>query len=77
MKEAIRARLKEKINVDLLDNNSSIDFEKEVGTVGFGAISVAAGLIGAWSIVCLAAGVIASHGVLSFVANWFRAVSGN
>lgn len=77
MKEAIGSRLKEKINIDLLDNNSSIDFEKEVGTVGFGVISIAAGLIGAWSIVCLAAGVIASHGPVSFIASWFRAVLGN
>ena len=42
--------------------------------VGTGAM--AAGLIGAWSLSCMVAGVIAAGGPLALVTSWFRAVSG-
>ena len=42
--------------------------------VGTGAM--AAGLIGAWSLSCIVAGVIAAGGPLALVTSWFRAVSG-
>jgi len=42
--------------------------------VGVGAM--AAGLVGAWSVSCLVAGVIAVGGPVSLVASWFGAVTG-
>lgn len=42
--------------------------------VGLGAM--AAGLVGAWSISCLVAGVIAAGGPIALVASWFGAVTG-
>ena len=42
--------------------------------VGVGAM--AAGLVGAWSVSCLVAGVIAAGGPIALVASWFGAVTG-
>lgn len=42
--------------------------------VGLGAM--AAGLVGAWSVSCLIAGVIAAGGPLALVTSWFGAVTG-
>ena len=42
--------------------------------VGTGAM--VAGLIGAWSLSCIVAGVIAAGGPLALVTSWFRAISG-
>lgn len=42
--------------------------------VGFGAML--AGLVGAWSVSCLVAGVIAAGGPIALVASWFGAVTG-
>ena len=42
--------------------------------VGVGAM--AAGLVGAWSVSCLVAGVIAAGGPLALVTSWFGAVTG-
>lgn len=45
------------------------------GTV-FGIGAFAVGVLGAWAISCLAAGVIAAGGPLALVTSWFRAISG-
>ena len=42
--------------------------------VGVGAM--AAGLVGAWSVSCLVAGVIVAGGPIALVASWFSAVTG-
>jgi len=42
--------------------------------VGVGAM--AAGLVGAWSVSCLVAGVIAVGGPIALVTSWFGAVTG-
>jgi len=42
--------------------------------VGLGAM--VAGLVGAWSVSCLIAGVIAAGGPLALVTSWFGAVTG-
>ncbi len=42
--------------------------------VGLGAM--AAGLVGAWSLSCLVAGVIVAGGPIAIVASWFGAVTG-
>lgn len=42
--------------------------------VGLGAM--AAGLVGAWSVSCLVAGVIVAGGPIALVASWFGAVTG-
>jgi len=42
--------------------------------VGLGAM--AAGLVGAWSISCLVAGVITAGGPIALVSSWFGAVTG-
>lgn len=42
--------------------------------VGLGAMAV--GLLGAWSISCLVAGVIAVGGPIGLVTSWFGAVTG-
>jgi len=42
--------------------------------VGLGAM--AAGLVGAWSVSCLVAGVVVAGGPIALVASWFGAVTG-
>lgn len=42
--------------------------------VGLGAM--AAGLVGAWAVSCLVAGVIAAGGPLGLVSSWIGAVTG-
>ena len=42
--------------------------------VGLGAM--AAGLVGAWALSCLVAGVIVAGGPVALVASWFGAVTG-
>ena len=41
-----------------------------------GLAAMAAGLVGAWSISCLVAGVIAVGGPIALVTSWFGAVTG-
>ena len=42
--------------------------------VGLGAM--AAGLVGAWAVSCLVAGVIVAGGPIGLVTSWFGAVTG-
>ncbi|HIJ78361.1 MAG: hypothetical protein OEY01_04075 [Desulfobulbaceae bacterium] len=41
-----------------------------------GVAAMAVGLIGAWSLSCLVAGVITAGGPMALVSSWFNAVSG-
>ncbi|HIJ78789.1 MAG: hypothetical protein OEY01_06920 [Desulfobulbaceae bacterium] len=42
--------------------------------VGVGAMAI--GLVGAWALSCLVAGVIVAGGPLNLAASWFNAISG-
>ncbi|OQX17081.1 MAG: hypothetical protein BWK76_10820 [Desulfobulbaceae bacterium A2] len=57
-----------------IDARERID--SEVSKVGLGVISIASGLIAAWSIACLVGGMVASGGPLQLVVSWFTAVAG-
>lgn len=41
-----------------------------------GLFAMIVGIIGAWSLSCLVAGIIAAGGLTAFVSNWLRAVVG-
>jgi hypothetical protein len=46
------------------------------GKIGVGVIGVASILIGCWSVVCLAAGLISSGGPANLISNFITAISG-
>ncbi|MDA8162775.1 MAG: hypothetical protein M0022_07725 [Desulfobacteraceae bacterium] len=76
--KAIKTKLKERSNKIInIDDISSVDFEEEVGNIGLGSAGIVAGLVGAWSLICLAAGLIAAHGPIGFITSWIGAVIGN
>lgn len=72
-KLAIASRVREHV---INGRVSSIDFEKEVDGVGLGVIASLAGLVGAWSLVCLISGLCSAHGPINFLVSWFMAVFG-
>lgn len=53
-----------------------VDAATEISRAGMYTVGIASALIGIWGFACFVGGLIASGGPLSFVANWFRAVSG-
>lgn len=70
MKESVKSRSIENITV-------GADVSEEVvGKTVIYAVGVVGALIGLWGISCIVAGIIQSGGPLSFVGNWFRAVTG-
>ena len=48
----------------------------EVDKVIIGSIAAFGGLVGIWSIACLASAMVQAGGPLSLIGNWFKAVSG-
>lgn len=48
----------------------------EIDKVIIGSIAAFAGLIGIWSVACLASAMFQAGGPLGLIAGWFRAVSG-
>ncbi|MEN8200110.1 MAG: hypothetical protein ABFR63_08560 [Thermodesulfobacteriota bacterium] len=48
----------------------------EVDKVIIGTIAAFAGLVGLWSIACLASAMFQAGGPLALVGSWFKAVSG-
>lgn len=55
---------------------AKVDAATEISRAGMYTVGIASALIGIWGLACFVGGLIASGGPLSFVANWFRAVSG-
>ena len=48
----------------------------EVDKVIIGSIAAFAGVVGLWSIACLASAMFQAGGPLALVGSWFKAVSG-
>jgi len=48
----------------------------EISKSGIYTVGIASALIGLWGLACFFGGLVASGGPLSFVGNWFKAVSG-
>lgn len=55
---------------------AQVDAATEISRAGMYTVGITSALIGIWGLACFVGGLIASGGPLSFVANWFRAVSG-
>ena len=72
MKNAQMVKTKTRSNALVTDGVGTDIIQGAV--VGVGAM--AAGLLGAWSISCLVAGVIVAGGPIALVSSWFGAVTG-
>jgi len=48
----------------------------EISRVAVSAIGISAGLIGAWAVACVIAGVSSSGGPVELVSNLFKAIAG-
>ncbi len=55
---------------------NSVEFEQEIDGMGLGIIASLAGLVGAWSLTCLVAGLCSSQGPVGLLWHWFGAVLG-
>ena len=53
-------------------NNST----NEISKVAVSAIGISAGLIGAWAVDCVIAGISSSGGPVELVSNLFKAIAG-
>ena len=56
--------------------NTGTSISTEVDKVIIGSIAAFAGLIGIWSVACLASAMFQAGGPLQLIGGWFRAVSG-
>jgi len=56
--------------------NTKTTVSSEVDKVIVGTIAAFAGLIGVWSVACLASAMFQAGGPLQLIGGWFRAVSG-
>lgn len=59
-----------------VQENSKTTVSKEVDKVIIGSIAAFAGLVGLWSLACLASAMFQAGGPLQLVGGWFKAVSG-
>ena len=66
---------KQKTNVTAQEN-SRTSVSTEIDKVIIGGIAAFAGVVGLWSIACLASAMFQSGGPLQLVGSWFKAVSG-
>jgi len=57
-------------------DKSQTTVSSEVDKVIIGSIAACAGLIGIWSVACLASAMFQAGGPLQLIGGWFRAVSG-
>lgn len=66
---------KQQTKTTVLDN-SKTTVSNEVDKVIIGSIAAFAGLVGLWSLACLASAMFQAGGPLQLVGGWFKAVSG-
>ena len=54
----------------------NVSASSEVSKAGVYTIAIVSAMIGLWGFACFVGGLVASGGPLSFVGNWFKAVTG-
>ncbi len=54
----------------------NVSATSEVSRAGIYTLGIISAVIGLWGFACFVGGLVASGGPLSFVGNWFKAVSG-
>lgn len=59
-----------------VQDSSKTTVSTEVDKVIIGSIAAFAGLVGLWSLACLASAMFQAGGPLQLVGGWFKAVSG-
>ncbi len=73
MQETVLSKEQSKSTVQ---ENSTTTVSNEVDKVIIGSIAAFAGLVGLWSLACLASAMFQAGGPLQLVGGWFKAVSG-
>lgn len=73
MQETVLSKEQSKSTVQ---ENSTTTVSSEVDKVIIGSIAAFAGLVGLWSLACLASAMFQAGGPLQLVGGWFKAVSG-
>ena len=69
------ARTKPK-NAATVREDTTTNVSTEVDKVVIGSIAAFAGLVGIWSVACLASAMIQNGGPLALIKGWFSAISG-
>ncbi len=73
MSDTAQAKLRSQVQVQ---DKSETTVSAEIDKVIIGTIAAFAGLIGVWSVACLASAMFQAGGPLQLIGGWFRAVSG-
>ena len=73
MQETVLSKQKTKSTVQ---QDSSTAVSAEVDKVIIGSIAAFAGLVGLWSVACLASAMFQAGGPLQLAGGWLKAVSG-
>jgi len=73
MQDTVHSKQKTRTTVQ---ENTKTTVSAEVDKVIIGSIAAFAGLVGLWSVACLASAMFQAGGPLQLVGGWFRAVSG-
>jgi len=73
MQETVGTKQKVKTTVG---QDSKTSVSTEVDKIVIGSIAAFAGVVGLWSIACLASAMFQAGGPLGLATGWFKAVSG-
>jgi hypothetical protein len=73
MTETTRTRENSKTTVE---QGTKTTVSTEVDKIIIGSIAAFAGLVGLWSVACLASAMFQAGGPLGLAAGWFKAISG-
>jgi hypothetical protein len=73
MSDTAQTKLRSQVQVQ---DKSETTVSAEIDKVIIGTIAAFAGLIGVWSVACLASAMFQAGGPLQLIGGWFRAVSG-
>ncbi len=73
MQETVMSKQQTKTTVQ---QNTKTTVSAEVDKVVIGSIAAFAGLVGLWSVACLASAMFQAGGPLQLIGSWFKAVSG-
>ena len=74
MQDTVRSsKLKSKTTVT---DNTGTTVSTEIDKIIIGSIAAFSGLVGLWSVACLASAMFQAGGPLQLIGGWFKAVSG-
>ncbi|MBU0942955.1 MAG: hypothetical protein KJ804_07100 [Proteobacteria bacterium] len=73
MQDTVLSKQKDKT---IVQENTKTTVSAEVDKVIIGSIAAFAGIVGLWSLACIASAMFQAGGPLQLVGGWFKAVSG-